>query len=141
MKDTEHLQRFITAQEGVYERAFAEVKNGKKVSHWMWFIFPQMKGLGFSETARYYGIENRAEAEAYLNHPVLGKRLKEITRILLDTNETDATKVFGYPDNMKLKSSMTLFANLPSAAPVFHHVLDQFFNGEEDDKTISLLNG
>lgn len=140
MKDTEHLQRFITAQEGVYERAFAEVKNGKKVSHWMWFIFPQMKGLGFSETARYYGIENRAEAEAYLNHPALSKRLKEITHILLDTNETDATKVFGYPDNMKLKSSMTLFANLPSAAPVFHHVLDQFFNGEEDDKTISLLN-
>jgi len=140
MSYTEGLQRFLTAQEGVYENALAEVENGRKTSHWMWFIFQQMKGLGFSKTASYYGIESKAEAEAYLTHPVLGKRLQEITSALLNSGATNANKVFGYPDDLKLKSSMTLFAALPSAPPLFHQVLRQFFNGEQDERTIALLN-
>jgi uncharacterized protein (DUF1810 family) len=140
MNYTEGLQRFLTAQEGVYENALAEVENGRKTSHWMWFIFPQMKGLGFSETAIYYGIESKAEAEAYLNDPILGKRLKEITTALLMAGATDANRVFGCPDNLKLKSSMTLFAALPGSAPCFREVLEKFFNGQEDERTLALLN-
>jgi uncharacterized protein (DUF1810 family) len=140
MNKNRYLERFLKAQENVYEQALAEVKNGRKTSHWMWFIFPQVKGLGISETARYYSIENQKEAEDYLNHPILGKRLKEITTALLATGATDANKVFGYPDNLKLKSSMTLFASLPGSPSIFREVLEQFFNGQEDERTLALLD-
>lgn len=132
------LERFIEAQEQSYETALNEIKKGRKRSHWMWYIFPQIKGLGHSSTAQYYAIQNRAEAEAYLNHPVLSKRLFEISEELLKIESNDASKVFGYPDDLKLKSSMTLFS-LISKKSVFKRVLDKFFDGEIDERTVELL--
>lgn len=133
------LERFVKAQEHDYGYALQEIKNGHKRSHWMWYIFPQLKGLGRSETATYYGIENRAEAAAYLAHPVLGSRLLEICGELLKLDTSDAHAVFGRPDDLKLKSSMTLFY-LVSGNPVFKAVLDKYFDGEMDALTISLEN-
>lgn len=132
------LERFIEAQEKSYEIALNEIKKGRKRSHWMWYIFPQIKGLGHSSTAQYYAIQNRAEAEAYLNHPVLSGRLFEISEELLKIESNDASKVFGYPDDLKLKSSMTLFS-LISKKSVFKRVLDKFFDGEIDERTVELL--
>ena len=133
------LTRFLTAQESAYPTALAEIKNGRKRSHWMWFIFPQIQGLGFSETSRYYAIQDAAEARAFLAHPVLGSRLVEICEALLALSSNDATAVFGSPDDLKLRSSMTLFAALPAASPVFQAVLAKFFNGAADEKTRRLL--
>ena len=133
-----NLERFIEAQEESYEIALNEIKQGRKRSHWMWYIFPQIKGLGYSSTAQYYAIQNRAEAEAYLNHPVLSIRLLEISEELLNIESNDAGAVFGYPDDLKLKSSMTLFS-LISRKTVFKRVLDKFFDGEIDERTIELL--
>lgn len=132
------IERFVKAQESDYAGALQEIKNGRKRSHWMWYIFPQLKGLGRSETAKYYGIENRAEAEAYLAHPVLGARLLEISEELLKLDGNEPIVVFGRPDNMKLKSSMTLFY-LVSGNEIFKAVLDKYFEGEMDGITISLL--
>jgi uncharacterized protein (DUF1810 family) len=134
-----NLQRFLDAQQSSYAPALSEIKSGRKRSHWMWFIFPQMQGLGYSETARFYGIESRAEAAAYLAHPVLGARLREISRALLALESTDATRIMGSPDDMKLRSSMTLFAALDKADPVFQQVLDKFFGGAPDNKTLQIL--
>ena len=134
------LTRFLTAQESAYPTALAEIKNGRKRSHWMWFIFPQIQGLGFSETSQYYAIRDAAEAQAYLRHPVLGGRLVEISNELLKLSSSNATAVFGSPDDLKLKSSMTLFAALPTTDPVFQAVLAKFFNGAADEKTRRLLN-
>ncbi|UOR06500.1 DUF1810 domain-containing protein [Hymenobacter aerilatus] len=134
------LSRFLDAQQSDYRTALSEIKNGRKRSHWMWYIFPQIQGLGFSETSRYYAIQDAAEAEAYLNHPVLGSRLVEISQELLKLNSNNANSIFGSPDDLKLKSSMTLFAALPDANPVFQKVLDTFFNGAQDSKTLQLLN-
>ena len=139
MEDDRSLKRFTGAQQNVYPTALAEIRNGRKRSHWMWFIFPQIQGLGFSETSRYYGIKDRHEAEAYLRHPILGSRLVEISNALLELTSTNATEIFGYPDDLKLKSSMTLFAAVPGADPVFQSVLAQFFAGERDAKTLRLL--
>jgi uncharacterized protein (DUF1810 family) len=133
------LNRFIDAQQTDYQTALSEIKNGKKRSHWMWYIFPQIQGLGFSETSKYYAIKDAAEAQEYLNHSVLGSRLIEICSELLKLKSNDAYSVFGSPDDMKLKSSMTLFAAVRPATPVFQQVLDKFFNGAKDDKTLRLL--
>jgi len=135
----EDLERFITAQERDYDNALAEIKNGRKRSHWMWYIFPQIQGLGFSEMAKRYGIKSIDEAEAYMQHPVLGQRLIEICTALLQLKSNDAHAIFGPPDDLKLKSSMTLFASLPDAYPVFQSVLDKFFKGEHDSQTLHLI--
>lgn len=133
------LERFVQAQESSYARALQEIKNGRKTSHWMWYIFPQLSGLGHSQTARYYAIRDRAEAEAYLAHPVLGKRLLEISSELLKLESFDATAVMGWPDDLKLKSSMTLFG-LVSREPVFRQVLEKYFRGEEDVYTVQAIS-
>ncbi|QJX46613.1 DUF1810 domain-containing protein [Hymenobacter taeanensis] len=133
------LQRFIAAQESDYATALAEIKNGRKRSHWMWYIFPQIHGLGFSETSKFYAIKNRQEAEAYLHHPVLGPRLVAICQALLSLDSHNATQVLGSPDDIKLKSSMTLFAALHNPDPVFEAVLQKFFNGTKDQKTLQQL--
>lgn len=133
------LQRFEDAHRQDYETALAEIRRGRKTSHWMWYIFPQLKGLGYSPTAQYYSIENLAEAEAFLAHPVLGAHLVEISRALLALETDNADLVFGYPDNLKLRSSMTLFAQIREADPVFGQVLDKFFDGKPDQRTLALL--
>jgi len=133
------LQRFIDAQQSDYETALSEIKRGRKQSHWMWYIFPQIQGLGFSATSKLYAIKNLKEAQAYLNHPLLGKRLKEITDALINLPSNDAHEIFGSPDDVKLKSSMTLFASLPDADPIFESVLKKFFKGEKDAKTLSII--
>ncbi len=134
------LSRFLTAQERDYPTALAEIKSGRKRSHWMWYIFPQIAGLGFSETSRRYAIKDKPEAEAYLAHPVLGNRLIEISRTLLTLEDTNAGRIFGSPDDMKLKSSMTLFAALPGADPVFAQILAKYFRGIQDWNTLRLLD-
>src|SRR4051794_32918795 len=121
-----NLQRFIDAQQKDYDIAMAEIKQGRKKSHWMWYIFPQIQGLGFSETSRRYAIQDKAEAIAFIKHPVLGTRLINICRELLWLKGNDASNIFGYPDDLKLQSSMTLFASLPDADPVFQAVLNKF---------------
>ncbi len=133
------LQRFIDAQQSDYETALSEIKRGRKQSHWMWYIFPQIRGLGFSATSKLYAIKNLKEAQAYLNHPLLGKRLKEITDALINLSSNNAHEIFGSPDDLKLKSSMTLFASLPDADPVFESALKKFFKGEKDAKTLSII--
>lgn len=133
------LQRFIDAQAGDYADALAEIKHGRKRSHWMWYVFPQLQGLGFSEMSKRYAIKNLDEAEAYINHPVLGQRLIEICTELLNLETNNAHEVFGSPDDLKLRSSMTLFASLPDAYPVFKSVLDKFFGGAMDKATLHML--
>jgi uncharacterized protein (DUF1810 family) len=128
-------QRFLDAQATAYPLALAEVQAGRKRSHWMWYIFPQIQGLGFSEISRHYAIRDVGEAAAYLAHPVLGARLREITGELLKLSGHDAGRIFGSPDDMKLRSSMTLFAAVPGADPVFGAVLDKFFGGVPDVQT------
>jgi len=140
MAKEHNLQRFINAQEANYPAALAEVKNGRKQSHWMWYVFPQVKGLGFSETSKYYAIEDMKEAEEYLKHPVLGKRLVFICNELLALKTNDASKIFGSPDDLKLRSSMTLFSLVPGTHPIFQLVLDKFFNGAKDNKTLQIIN-
>jgi len=133
------LTRFLDAQQSSYQTALSEIKSGRKRSHWMWYIFPQIQGLGFSETSKFYAIKDLDEATDYLNHPVLGSRLLEISKELVKLKASNATSVFGTPDDMKLKSSMTLFAALPATDPVFQQVLDKFFNGAKDEKTLQQL--
>lgn len=132
------VERFIEAQKNSYDTALREIQTGRKRSHWIWYIFPQIQGLGFSATARYYAIKDREEAEAYMAHPVLRQRLLEISEALLGLESDDARDVMGYPDDLKLKSSMTLFAEI-SEEPVFSSVLNKFFQGEVDERTIQIL--
>lgn len=139
MNTEPNLQKFINAQQGDYATALAEIKRGRKVTHWMWYIFPQIQGLGFSETSKYYAIRNITEAQEFLKHPVLGPRLIDICSALLDLKSQDAHAIFGSPDDLKLKSSVTLFASLPEADPVFDKVLDRFFNGARDHRTLEIL--
>ncbi len=134
------LARFVSAQDGVFNEALAELRQGRKETHWMWFIFPQLEGLGRSETAQFYGIKSAAEAAAYLRHPVLGARLMACCNAILALNDTTAAQVFGSPDDVKLRSSMTLFAQLPKSPSVFRRVLDRFFGGEPDPRTLELLS-
>jgi uncharacterized protein (DUF1810 family) len=136
------LNRFLKAQENSYDQALNEIKAGRKRSHWMWYIFPQYKGLGFSDTSKYYSIQDLNEARNFLEHPILGSRLKEISNELLLLNESTANRVFGSPDDLKLKSSMTLFSCIDSSEyKTFIKVLDKYFDGHLDEKTLNLIKG
>jgi uncharacterized protein (DUF1810 family) len=143
MSDPYRLERFVAAQDrgGTYERAVAELRQGAKVSHWMWFVFPQVAGLGFSAMSREYAISGLEEARAYLRHPVLGPRLRECARVVTDAEGTTAEQIFGPVDAMKLRSSMTLFAAADPQEPVFAAVLEKHFHGERDDATLARLTG
>lgn len=140
MTDNIELIKFLDAQNQVYLKALSEIKKGKKTTHWMWYIFPQIKGLGSSETAQYYGIKNLNEATAYLKHPILGKHLIEIAQELYNLKGKTVTQILGTPDDMKLRSCMTLFANVKNANPLFNNVLEKYFNGVPDELTLHLLN-
>lgn len=132
------LQRFVDAQSGVYSTVLAELRAGAKRSHWIWFVFPQLRGLGHSATAQRFGLGSLAEAQAYLAHPVLGPRLQECARLLAAHRGGTARQILGYPDDLKVRSSMTLFARAGDD-PVFTEVLDAFYDGEPDDATLRLL--
>ena len=140
MTTKNNLTRFLDAQKGSYEIALKEIKKGRKASHWMWYIFPQITGLGLSDTAKFYAIKNRNEAIEYMNHDILGTRLIEISNELLKLPTHNSIEVFGQVDSLKLKSSMTLFSLLENTNPVFQQVLDKFFDGAKDEKTIQLLS-
>jgi uncharacterized protein (DUF1810 family) len=135
-----NLERFLDAQHDDYAIALSEIKTGRKQNHWMWYIFPQVLGLGYTSTSIFYAIKDVDEASAYLNHEVLGKRLLEISNALLALETNDAREVFGSSDSMKLRSCMTLFSLVPGADKVFQLVLDKFFDGKKDEKTLQLLN-
>ena len=132
------LSRFHKAQKGSYETALAEIRAGRKRSHWIWYIFPQIQGLGYSSTAQYYALEDLEEAKAYLADPVLRERLLEISNALLALDSCDPTDVMGYPDDLKLRSSMTLFSLADPECTVFRDVLEKFYDGREDPRTIAL---
>ena len=136
---TDTLDRFLKTQEHIYPAALREIRNGRKESHWMWFIFPQMRGLGMSDMAYIYGIDNCSEAKAYLAHPVLSARLQEITEALLALDESNPNVNFGGIDAMKLRSSMTLFAAVSEDGSVYHRALEKFFGGKADQRTLELL--
>ena len=140
MTNTNELIRFLEAQNQVYLKALSEIKEGKKNTHWMWYVFPQIKGLGSSETAKYYGVKDMDEATAYLQHPILGKHLIEIAEAVLNLNGKTATQIFGTTDDMKLRSCMTLFANVKNTNPIFQKVLIKYFNGIPDELTLQLVN-
>ena len=133
------MRRFVEAQQHSYEQALAEIRAGDKVSHWMWFIFPQLDGLGSSPTARRYAIKSLAEAEAYLKHPVLGPRLQECAEAALAVEGRSAWAIFGSPDDLKLRSSVTLFGLVSPPQSVFHRLVDKYFDGEPDSATLRLL--
>ena len=137
--DLHDLNRFVQAQENDYERALSEVRQGRKRSHWMWYIFPQCDGLGCSQTSKRYAIKSVAEAKAYLSHPVLGPRLLECVEATLSVEGRSAYAIFGTPDDMKLQSCATLFAYVSPRGSVFERLLDKFFQGEHDNKTLRLL--
>jgi len=137
--DPHDLGRFLQAQEGDYEAALSELRNGRKRSHWMWYVFPQYNGLGSSSTSKRYAIKSIAEAEAYLNHPVLGPRLRECAEAVCRVEGRSAHDIFGSPDDMKLRSSATLFASVSPAGSVFERLLDRYFAGERDGNTLQLL--
>lgn len=139
MNDQYNLQRFVAAQEVVFERALAELDSGRKQSHWMWFVFPQLAGLGHSDMARRYGISGREEAVAYLQHPQLGRRLQACSQALLKWRTRTARQIMGSPDDMKLRSSMTLFATVAPENPVFGEVIEAFFDGKLDPLTLKRL--
>jgi uncharacterized protein (DUF1810 family) len=139
--ENDNLQRFIEAQKGDFPIAFSEIKNGRKRSHWMWYIFPQLLGLGHSDTAKFYALKDAGEAAEYLRHPALGERLIRISAELLKLESNDARIVFGSPDDLKLKSCMTLFSLLPGADPVFDAVLKKFFDGVKDERTVQMMRG
>ncbi len=134
-----NLQRFLDAQQGDYEHALTEIRNGRKYSHWIWYIFPQLKGLGMSYNSQYYGISGKEEAEAYLAHPVLGERLREITSAFLQLKSKTAEEVFGSLDAMKVLSCMTLF-NEVAPGDLFRQVIDQYYQGETDEMTKRMLD-
>lgn len=137
--DPFNLERFVTAQQSVYSQVVKELQNGKKTSHWMWFIFPQLQGLGHSSMAQKYAISDLDEATDYLAHPVLGQRLQELGNILLGLDDKSAHAIFGSPDDMKLHSSLTLFSLVPNSPPMFRQLLDKYFDGELDKNTQNLL--
>jgi hypothetical protein len=133
------LSRFTKVQEQDFETAFKEINNGKKISHWMWYIFPQMQGLGRSSTSQYYGIKDLNEARSFLDDPYLGGNLKKISRSLLKLEENNATFIFGKPDDIKLKSCMTLFSLISEDGSIFHQVLEKYFDGRQCKRTLSII--
>jgi uncharacterized protein (DUF1810 family) len=141
MTDPYQLERFVDAQDlnGMYERAVSELRSGQKVGHWMWFIFPQIAGLGISTTSQRFAISSLTEAQAYLRHPILGPRLTQCAQIVMGINGKSAGEIFGGIDAMKLRSSMTLFMSAAPDEPIFRAVLDKYFNGSPDKNTIGRL--
>lgn len=137
--DPYNLQRFVDAQDPVYSQVCAELRAGCKRSHWMWFIFPQIQGLGYSPMARKFAIASLAEAEAYLDHPVLGARLRECCRLVNVVEGRSIREIFGYPDDLKFRSSITLFARAAPGNQVFQDALEKYFNGEPDPLTLARL--
>ena len=137
--DVHNLARFVAAQRGSYEHALAEIASGRKRSHWMWYVFPQFAGLGISATSRKYAIASLAEAAAYLRHELLGPRLVACASAALAVEGRSAREIFGSPDDLKLRSSATLFAHVSPEGSVFHRVLDKYFDGEPDDATLRLV--
>lgn len=139
MSDDYDLERFVDAQRTAYDDARRELQAGRKRTHWMWFMFPQIAGLGHSAMAQHYAISSLAEAEAYLAHPVLGARLRELTRIVNDVRDRTVDQIFGYPDDMKFHSSMTLFAQCPTDTGEFDEALNKYFGGKPDSGTLDRL--
>ena len=139
MNDPFNLQRFVKAQEPVFEQVTAELRTGYKVSHWMWFVFPQIRGLGSSRMAQAYAIASLEEAVAYLKHPILGPRLRQCTRLVNEVQGRSIEDIFGDPDFMKFRSSMTLFAHATSDSQVFLEALQKYYDGEQDESTVEKL--
>jgi len=139
--DPHNLQRFVEAQEPVIEDVKSELRSGRKRTHWMWYVFPQLKGLGSSRLSRRYAISSRAEADAYLAHPVLGPRLRECTALVNGVEGRSATEIFGSPDDLKFRSSMTLFDAVADDPTPFETALERYYGGEPDPKTLELLDG
>ena len=137
--DKYNLDRFIKEQQRDYATAYAELSQGRKRSHWSWWIIPQIVGLGMTTTSYTYAIKSLDEAVAFLDHPYLGKNIREISKGLLELESNDATAIMGYPDNLKLRSCMTLFAEADPNEDIFQKVLDKFFNGEKDERTLEIL--
>jgi uncharacterized protein (DUF1810 family) len=137
--DPHHLNRFVQAQQGNYAQALSEIASGRKRSHWMWYVFPQFDGLAFSSTSKHYAIKSLDEAKAYLAHPLLGPRLLACAAVLIGLNGRSANEIFGSPDDVKLKSCATLFACVSPHGSVFHQLLDKYFRGAVDAKTLRLL--
>jgi uncharacterized protein (DUF1810 family) len=137
--DPHNLDRFLRAQEDVYQQALSEIRQGEKRTHWMWYIFPQIDGLAFSSTSKYYSIKSIDEARAYLDHPVLGPRLLECAETVIGARARSAADIFGFPDDLKLRSCATLFASVSPSGSVFDRLLEKYFAGERDDKTLRLL--
>lgn len=140
MEHKYNLSRFTAAHDRDFSTALREIKSGRKISHWMWYIFPQIRGLGRSSTSQYYSIQNLDEAIAFLNDPYLGGNFQEICQALLALETNNATEVFGKPDDIKLKSSMTLFAMASEENSIFHQVLEKFFKGKYDELTLRILS-
>jgi uncharacterized protein (DUF1810 family) len=138
-RDPFDLERFVRAQAENYAEALGEIRAGSKDSHWMWYVFPQLDGLGSSSTAKFYAVKSTAEAEAYLQHPVLGPRLRECCEAALGVEGRTAHEIFGSPDDMKLRSSATLFAAVAPDEAVFARLLEKYFGGRRDEKTLRLL--
>jgi uncharacterized protein (DUF1810 family) len=141
LDDPFDLARFVEAQEEDYGRALAEIRGGRKQSHWMWYVFPQFEGLGLSAISKHYSIKSRAEAEAYLAHPILGPRLVECAQSAIEVQGRSALEIFGSPDDLKLRSSATLFALVSPSDSVFQRLLDKYFQGARDARTLELVVG
>lgn len=139
MNDEYNLQRFLDAQEGVYDTALDELRAGRKSSHWIWFIFPQIIGLGHSAMAQQFSITSINEAKAYLQHPVLGPRLRACTQLVLDVNGRSVEEIFGYPDHLKFRSCMTLFLTAATDNTLFKHALLTYFDDQPDQLTLNIL--
>jgi len=139
MKDKYNLQRFVSRQNVIYEDVIKELENGRKVSCWMWYIFPQVKGLGSSTTDREFSIKSGEEAKAYLDHPLLGERLKQCTQVVIEIEGLTANEIFGYPDYLKFKSCMSLFSVIERKGNIFETALSKYYEGETDDKTLRFL--
>ena len=137
--DRFNLQRFVDAQNRIYQQVCSELRRGVKESHWMWFVFPQIQGLGYSSMSRKYAITSRQEAEAYLNHPILGQRLRECTDIVNRIEGSSIGEIFGYPDDLKFHSSVTLFAEVARDESIFREALRKYFSGKPDEATMKLL--
>jgi len=140
MPTTFDLQRFVDAQDPVFTQVLNELRTGRKTSHWIWFIFPQLEGLGHSEMAERYALQSADEARAYLRHEVLRDRLEQCVNALLQHTDKSALQILGHPDDLKLRSCLTLFASVAADQPLFNAALEQFFNGQPDPKTVQLLN-
>jgi uncharacterized protein (DUF1810 family) len=137
--DPYQLARFIDAQEPVYENVLRELRAGRKRTHWMWFIFPQIHGLGHSATAQHFAIKSLDEARAYLNHPILGQRVLECARLVSEIKDRSVSEIFGFPDDLKFRSCITLFARAAKEPGIFGELLKRYFQGEEDSKTVEIL--